>query len=97
MEEEVRQELATLRGMVLNWKKDYLGWAPPDGGGEFLARELAEEIETHVYPYIRRMHECRYLSDAEVKEFLESCYGEVRDLRNALEEREAKQNSAQGG
>ena len=38
MEENVRKELETLKGMVLNWKKDYLGWAPPDGGGEFLAR-----------------------------------------------------------
>lgn len=97
MEEEVRKELATLKGMVLNWKKDYLGWAPPDGGGEFLARELAEEIDTHVYPYVRRMYECNYLSSADVKEFLDGCYGEVDDLRNVLREMEAKQPSAKGG
>ncbi len=97
MEANVRKELDAIKGMVLNWKKDYLGWAPPDGGGEFLARELAEEIQTHVYPYIRRMYECNYLSDAEVKEFLESCYDEVRDLQNTLEEMEAKQHSAKGG
>ena len=44
MEENVRKELETLKGMVLNWKKDYLGWAPPDGGWEYLPRELLEEI-----------------------------------------------------
>lgn len=89
MEDEVRKELETLKGMVLNWKKDYLGWAPPDGGGEFLARELSEEIETHVYPYIRRMYECDYLTQLEVKEFLEECYGQVEDLLRTLKEKEA--------
>ena len=97
MEDGVRKELETLKGMVLNWKNDYLGWAPPDGGGEFLAQELAEEIEAHVYPYIRRMFECNYLSDTEVKEFLESCYDQVKDLRKTLEEMETKQFSAKGG
>ncbi len=86
MEDEVRKELETLQGMVLNWKNDYLGWAPPDGGGEFLARELAEEIETHVLPYVRRMHQCDYLSRHEMDAFLEDCFGQVEDLRRKLEE-----------
>jgi len=97
MEEEVRKELETLQGMVLNWKKDYLGWAPPDGGWEYLPRELQEEIDTHVTPYIRRMWECEYLSPLEIREFVESCYAQVEDLRNTLEEMEAKQRSAKGG
>ena len=97
MEENVRKELETLKGMVLNWKKDYLGWAPPDGGGEFLARELSEEIGTHVYPYIRRMYECNYLTQSEVNEFLEGCYSQVEDLHNTLGEMEAKELSAKGG
>jgi len=97
MEENVRKELETLKGMVLNWKKDYLGWAPPDGGWEYLPRELLEEIETHISPYIRRMYECDYLSPSEVREFMESCYLQVEDLRNQLGEMEAKQLSAKGG
>jgi hypothetical protein len=97
MEENVRKELETLKGMVLNWKQDYLGWAPPDGGWEYLPRELLEEIETHVYPYIRRMYECDYLNPSEIREFMESCYTQVEDLRNTLGEMEAKQLSAKGG
>ncbi len=97
MENEVWKELETLKGMVRNWKKDYLDWAPPDGGGEFLARELAEEIETHVYPYIRRMFECNYLTQSEVDEFLEECFGQVRELRNTLLELGAITRNAEGG
>ena len=97
MEENVRKELETLKGMVLNWKKDYLGWAPPDVGWEYLPREFQEEIETHISPYIRRMSECDYLSPSEVREFMESCYMQVEDLRNTLEEMEARELSAKGG
>lgn len=88
MEENVRKELEVLKGMVLTWKKDYLGWAPSEGGGEFLAKEFMEEIETHVYPYVRRLYECKYLSGAEAKEFLDSCYGQAEDLRASLQETE---------
>ncbi len=97
MEENVRKELETLQGMVLNWKKNYLGWAPPDGGWEYLPRELLEEIETHISPYIRRMYECDYLSPSEIREFMESCYMQVENLRNTLGEMEAKQLSGKGG
>ena len=97
MEENVRKELETLKGMVLNWKKNYLGWAPPDGGWEYLPREFLEEIETHISPYIRRMYECDYHSPSEIREFMESCYMQVEDLRNQLGEMEAKQLSAKGG
>lgn len=97
MEENVRKELEAIRGMVLNWKKDHLRWAPPEGGGEFLPQELLEEIETHVSPYVRRMYECDYLSPSEVREFMESCYDQVEDLRNMLGEREASQPPAKGG
>lgn len=97
MEENVRKELETLKGMVLNWKKDYLGWAPPDGGWEYLPRELLEEIETHISPYIRRMYECDYLNPSEIRDFMESCYMQVEDLRKQLGEMEAKRLSAKGG
>ena len=91
MEENVQKELETLKGMVLRWKRSYLVWVSPDGGDEYLAREFSEEIETHVYPYVRRMHECKYLSGPEAKEFLDYCYSLVEDLRDALRDAEAEQ------
>lgn len=97
MEESVREELETLKGMVLRWKRSYLEWVSPDGGDEYVAREFSEEIETHVYPYVRRLHECKYLSGPEAKEFLDYCYSQVEDLRNSLGEAETKQVSAKGG
>ncbi len=97
MEENVREELEALKGMVLTWKKNYLGWAPSEGGGEFLAGEFTEEIETHVYPYVRRLYECNYLSGSEAKTFLDSCYHEVADLRTSLKAAEAEQRQTSGG
>lgn len=97
MEENVQKELEVLRGMVLTWKKDYLGWAPSEGSGEYLVREFLEEIESHVYPYVRRLHECQYLSGSEAKEFLDFCYRQVEDLRNSVGEAEAKQVETRGG
>jgi hypothetical protein len=97
MEENVRKELEALKGMLLTWKKDYLGWVPSEGGGEYLVRDFLEEIETHVYPYVKRLYECKYLSGSEAKEFLDFCYHQVEDLRNAAGEAEVKQVPAKGG
>ncbi len=89
MEENVQREVETLKGMVLAWKRDYLGGAPSEGGGEFLAQEFLEEIDSYVYPFVRRMYECNYLSGPEAKEFLDFCYTQVEELRDALREAEA--------
>jgi hypothetical protein len=91
MEENVRRELEALKGMVLRWKRSYLGWVSPEGGDEFLATEFLEEIETHVYPYVRRLYECNHLSGSEAKELLDFCYNEVEELRDALQEAKAEQ------
>lgn len=97
MEENTREELETIKGMVLRWKQSYLEWVSPDGGDEYLAREFSQEIETHVYPYVRRLQECKYLSGPEAKEFLDHCYSQVEDLRESLTEAEIKQVSGKGG
>jgi len=97
MEENVRKELETLKGMVLTWKESYLGWAPPDGGGEFLVKDFLEEIEEYVYPYVKRLFQCDYLTQSEVKEFMEFCYNQVKDLHNSLEEVEVKHIHTRGG
>jgi hypothetical protein len=84
MDESVQRELETLKGMVLSWKKSYLEGAPSGGEGEYLVIEFLDEIETHVYPYTRRLYECNYLSQAEATEFLDFCYAQVEDLRQSL-------------
>ncbi len=88
MEENVRKELEALKGMVQAWKRSYLEGASTDGGDEYLAVEFLEEIETHVYPYTRRMYECNYLSQAEAEEFMAFCYSQVENLRDSLREAE---------
>jgi hypothetical protein len=97
MEGNVRKELETLKGMVLRWKRSYLEWVSPDGENEFLVRELLEEIETHVYPYVKRLYECDHLTQAEAAEALDFCYNEVEDLRDSLREGQAKQLDTRGG
>lgn len=84
MEEEIRKELEALQGMVLTWKMSYLEWAPPNGEGEYLAREFLDEIETHVYPFAKRLYECDYVTQSEMTEFMDFCYNQVEDLRDLL-------------
>jgi hypothetical protein len=88
MEESTRKELEELRRMVLAWKKSYLESIPPDGGGDFLVQEFTEEIETNLYPYLRRLLECDYLTQVEANELLEFCYNEVEALRSSLRQAE---------
>lgn len=96
MEENVRKELDALRGMVLTWKKDYLGSASSDGDCEYLVREFLEEVETHVYPYVRRLRECDFVSGSEAKEFLDYCYGQVAELGRAIRPTDADQAESRG-
>ena len=84
MEESVRKELGALKGMVLTWKESYLRWASPEGGDEFLAEEFSNEIQTHVYPYVRRLYETNHLNRSEASQLLDFCFGQVDDLREAL-------------
>jgi hypothetical protein len=93
MEENVKKELEAIRTIVLRWKKSYLGWATPDGGNEFILQEFSEEISTHVSPLVRRLWESNHLSQSEVHEFLEDCYGQVEDLRLLIKEVEAQQQN----
>lgn len=90
MEENVKEELDTIKKMVLRWQKSYLGWATPDGGNEYLLEEFSEEITTYVSPMVRRFCENNYLSPFEHHEFLEYCYSQVNELRDLIKEKEAE-------
>ena len=92
MEENVRQELDTLKQMVNNWKSGFLSWASPDGDNDYVLLEFSEEIQEQVYPYVTRLRETEYLSDLEAKEFLDYCYSQVEDLRGQLGQVETDQS-----
>ena len=84
MEQNVREELDVLKGMLDNWKKGFLSWASPEGDNDYVLLEFSEEIQMHVYPYVRRLFETNYLSEVEVKEFMHYCFSQVEDLRFQL-------------
>jgi len=86
MEENVRQELDVLREMIQNWKRGFMSWASPDGDNQHVLMEFTEEIQEQVYPYVTRLLQTEYLSDAEAREFMDYCYSQVEDLRDRLQE-----------
>jgi hypothetical protein len=96
MEENVKKELDTIKGMVLRWKKSFLRYATPDGGNEYLIQEFSEEISTYVSPLVRRLWETKHLSRDEVHEFLEDCYSQIDELRILIEEKEAEAKKQNG-
>ncbi|MGW8209425.1 MAG: hypothetical protein ACWGO2_10480 [Syntrophobacteria bacterium] len=91
MEENVVKELETLKTMVLRWKRSYLGWVPDDGEGEYLLEEFRDEISTHVSPFVNRLFQNDHLTWPEAQEFLNYCYSQVEEVRQAVEEANSKQ------
>ena len=91
MEENVVKELEALKTMVLRWKRSYLSWVPDDGGGEYLVGEFSEEISRHVSPFVNRLFENDHLTWSESQEFLNYCYSQVEEVREAVEQANSKQ------
>ncbi|MEE9120653.1 MAG: hypothetical protein V3U56_05145 [Syntrophobacteria bacterium] len=92
MEENVRQELDTLKQMLNNWKRGFLGWASPEGDNDHVLLEFTEEIQQQVYPLVTRLRETEHLSGLEAKEFMDYCYSQVEDLRDQLRQVENDQS-----
>jgi hypothetical protein len=88
MEENVRKELEALEVMVLNWKANYLQYATPDGGNDYLLEEFHEEISTYMSPYVRRLFQCQYITAEQAEKFLNQMYDQVEDLRRAIQDLE---------
>jgi len=80
MDAKVRKELDDLLSMVGHWKTDKLRQAGNEPGWEFLARDLMEEIDDHVAPYVRRLVECGYITEGERALFLDACLTQVHEL-----------------
>lgn len=51
-----------------------------------MAKDLSEEIDTIVYPYVRRMYECDYIDGGHVREVMDFCHQQVQELRDAFRE-----------
>ena len=92
MEENVRQELDTLKQMLNNWKRGFLNWASPDGDNDYVLLEFNEEIHEQVYPLVNRLRETEYLTASEVKEFMDYCNSQVEDLRDQLRQVETDES-----
>ncbi len=92
MEENVREELEVLKGMLDNWEKGFLSWASPDGDNEHVFLEFTEEIHDNLYPYVRRLVETNHLSEAEAQEFMVFCFSKVEDLRCQLSKAEINES-----
>ncbi len=92
MEKNVREELDALKGMLDNWKRGFLSWASPDGDNEHVLVEFTEDIQVHVYPYVRRLFETDHLTQTEAEEFMSYCLGQVEDLRALLSKSETDES-----
>jgi len=86
VEENVRQELDTLKQMLNNWKRGFLSWASPDGDNDYVLMEFTEEIHEQVYPLLTRLRETEHLTNSEAQEFMDYCHSQVEDLRGQLRE-----------
>jgi hypothetical protein len=92
VEENVRQELDTLKQMLNNWKRGFLSWASPDGDNDHVLLEFTEEIQEQLYPLITRLRETEHLTNSEAQEFMVYCHSQVEDLRNQLREVETDES-----
>ena len=85
MEENVFNEIYTLKKMVANWKRSFMTWATPDGDNDYIIIEFNDEIQQHLYPYVTRLLETEHLTEPEARELMNHCYAEVEDLRIILD------------
>jgi len=92
MEENVTNELDTLKVMLNNWKRGFLSWASPDGDNEYVLQEFREEIDSQLYPYVTRLLQTEHLSPSEAREFMDYCYNQVEDLRDQLSKVETNES-----
>ena len=81
MEDNVRKELDTLETMIKNWKRGYLSLVTGEDNDESLIQDFMEDIDTlHVYPYVMKLYEDKYVTNMEAREFLNTCYKHVADF-----------------
>lgn len=63
-----KAELAAMTQMVLAWKESYIRWECEEAAKDFM-----DEIDSIVYPYLRRLLECGFIEEYQFREFLNFC------------------------
>jgi len=85
MEDNVRKELDTLEIMIKNWKRGYQSLVTGEENDESLVQDFMEDIDTlHMYPYVSKLCEDKYITNAEAREFLNRCYSHVNDFAEGI-------------
>ena len=84
MEENVKKEMETLSIMWARWLKSDFDWAlrtiikegkpVEEGEWDFLRSDWMEKFEHWMYPLIQRLKETKYITDEEVREFVNKVY-----------------------
>jgi hypothetical protein len=98
-EEDIQHEkekcllaLAEMHNQVKAWRESLVRnareRAPKEGyeGWDFLAEELQDSINTHVWPYASRFYQCGYMDQTEVWSYLGRIEEQAEELRKDLED-----------
>ena len=85
MEKRVQEELDSIAMMVGNWRDSYTRMITGSGGEGFLVSDLVGEIEESVFPYLRRLRECEYITIEEESAFIERLFENVDRLTHEIE------------
>lgn len=70
-----KAELKAMTEMVVAWKESYIQWEC-----ETAAIDFMEEIDSIVYPYLKRLYECGYIDENQFREFLNFCDEQMSDI-----------------
>lgn len=73
--ESGRAELEAMTEMVTAWKDSYIKWDCEEAATDFM-----EEIDTIVYPYLRRLVDCGFIDEVQFREFLNFCDEQMSEI-----------------
>ena len=74
---EENTEIKFFKQMVENWKASYLSQVDGAGGNEYLVKDLWEEIEENIFPYVESTGFARW------------AFQQVKDLETLIKEIES--------
>ena len=74
---EENTEIKSFKQMVENWKASYLSQVDGAGGNEYLVKDLWEEIEENIFPYVESTGFARW------------AFQQIKDLERLIKETES--------
>lgn len=88
MESGIEKEVETIKQMMRNWRRGFLTWHEPGVSNDYILKEFQEEITDQLLPYVYRLMQTEYLTNAEALKLMDECYAEVDVLKKELEDLE---------